>query len=128
MLNKTIREMLLEFHYVFGHPINHHPTLVPIETARLRHNMLIEEVNEYLKACEEGNLEAIADAIGDIEYVLAGTAVAHGMKVYPLVKEIHESNMTKLGEDGKPIYREDGKVMKGPNYVPPDMGKALRNQ
>jgi predicted HAD superfamily Cof-like phosphohydrolase len=82
-----------------------------------------EENKEYLDACAEYNTVEIADALGDQLYILAGTMITHGMqdKIMEVFNEIHRSNMSKLDEDGKPIYRNDGKVLKGPGYFKPDL-------
>ena len=82
-----------------------------------------EENKEYLEAANEGDLVEVADALGDMLYILCGTILEHGMqyKIEEVFEEIQRSNMSKLGEDGKPIYREDGKVLKGPNYFKPDI-------
>ncbi len=95
------------------------------ERALLRHKLLQEEVGELLDASMSsgGTLVDVADAITDCFYILIGTAIEYGIsdKLTALFDEVHESNMSKLGEDGKPIYREDGKVMKGPNYKKPNL-------
>ena len=95
------------------------------ERALLRHKLLQEEVGELLDASMSsgGTLVDVADAITDCFYILIGTAIEYGIadKLPALFTEVHESNMSKLGEDGKPIYREDGKVMKGPNYKKPNL-------
>ena len=87
-----------------------------------------EENEEYLQAAKEGDLVEIADALGDMLYILCGTIISHGLqgKIEQIFQEIQNSNMSKLGENGKPIYREDGKVLKGPNYFKPDFEKILR--
>ena len=87
-----------------------------------------EENLEYLKATKENNLVEIADALGDMLYILCGTIISHGLqnKIEEIFQEIQNSNMSKLGENGKPIYREDGKVLKGPNYFKPDIRKILK--
>ena len=87
-----------------------------------------EENLEYLKATKENNLVEIADALGDMLYILCGTIISHGLqdKIEEIFQEIQNSNMSKLGKNGKPIYREDGKVLKGPNYFKPDFEKILR--
>lgn len=86
-----------------------------------------EENEEYLQAAKEGDLVEVADALGDMLYILCGTILEHGMqdKISEVFEEIQRSNMSKLGEDGKPVYREDGKVLKGPNYSKPDLQKIL---
>lgn len=93
----------------------------------LRHRLIEEENNEYLQACKDGDIVEIADALGDQLYILFGTIVKHGLqyKIQEVFDEIQRSNMSKLGKDGKPIYREDGKVMKGPSYFKPDILSIL---
>ncbi len=93
----------------------------------LRYNLMKEENEEYLEAVQNNDLIEIADALGDMMYILCGTIIEHGLqhKIEAVFDEIQRSNMSKLGEDGKPIYREDGKVMKGPNYFKPDFTKIL---
>jgi predicted HAD superfamily Cof-like phosphohydrolase len=89
----------------------------------MRHNILNEEVVELLNAGVTGDLVEVGDAITDCLYILIGTAIEFGVadKLPAMFDEVHKSNMSKLGEDGKPIYREDGKVMKGPNYKKPNL-------
>ncbi|PIB30675.1 nucleoside triphosphate pyrophosphohydrolase family protein [Maribacter sp. 4G9] len=93
----------------------------------LRFNLMDEENKEYLEAASNGDLVEVADALGDMLYILCGTILEHGMqhKIEEVFNEIQRSNMSKLGEDGKPIYREDGKVLKGPNYFKPDIASIL---
>lgn len=89
---------------------------------------MAEENEEYLEAARNGDLIEVADALGDMLYILCGTILEHGMqyKIEEVFEEIQRSNMSKLGHDGKPIYREDGKVMKGPNYFKPDIEAILK--
>ena len=89
-----------------------------------------EENEEYLEAVQKGDLTEIADSLGDMLYVLCGTILEHGLqyKIEEIFEEIHRSNMSKLGEDGKPIYREDGKVMKGAQYFKPNISKILQEK
>ena len=84
----------------------------------LRFNLMDEENNEYFEAAKNNDLVEVADALGDMLYILCGTILEHGMqhKIEEVFNEIQRSNMSKLGADGKPIYREDGKVLKGPSY------------
>ncbi len=93
----------------------------------LRYNLMKEENEEYLEAVQNGDLIEIADALGDMLYILCGTILEHGLqhKIEEVFEEIQRSNMSKLGENGKPIYREDGKVMKGPNYFKPNIKEVL---
>ena len=89
---------------------------------------MAEENEEYLEAARNGDLTEIADALGDMLYILCGTIITHGMqdKIEDIFKEIQRSNMSKLDVNGEPIYREDGKVMKGPNYFRPNIDSILR--
>ena len=86
-----------------------------------------EENEEYLDAANNKDLVEVADALGDMLYILCGTIIEHGMqhKIEEVFNEIQKSNMSKLGADGKPIFREDGKVLKGPNYFKPDIKTIL---
>lgn len=94
----------------------------------LRFELMKEENEEYLEAVQNNDIVEIADALGDMLYILCGTILEHGLqhKIESVFDEIQRSNMSKLGEDGKPIYREDGKVMKGPNYFKPNFEEILR--
>ncbi|MGB3149017.1 MAG: nucleoside triphosphate pyrophosphohydrolase family protein [Maribacter sp.] len=93
----------------------------------LRFNLIDEENKEYLEAARNNDLVEVADALGDMLYILCGTILEHGMqyRIEEVFNEIQRSNMSKLGEDGKPIYREDGKVLKGPNYFKPNIPAIL---
>ncbi|OXA88731.1 pyrophosphohydrolase domain-containing protein [Flavobacterium hercynium] len=117
-----------EFHTAFK--IGHSETpIADLGEAKkyLRYNLMKEENEEYLDAVQKNDLIEIADALGDMMYILCGTIIEHGLqdKIEAVFDEIQRSNMSKLGEDGQPIYREDGKVMKGPNYFKPDFSKLL---
>ena len=117
-----------EFHDAFGVQNNYQPIAqIGEDQIQLRHDLMKEENEEYLIAAKENDLVEIADALGDQLYILCGTIVKHGLqdRIGEIFKEIHASNMSKLGEDGKPIYREDGKVLKGPNYFRPNIAKYL---
>jgi predicted HAD superfamily Cof-like phosphohydrolase len=119
-----------EFHTAFKLGINDNP-IANIGGKRnlLRFELMREENEEYLEAANNNDLEEVADALGDMLYILCGTILAHGMqhKIDEVFNEIQRSNMSKLGEDGKPIYREDGKVLKGPNYFKPNIAKILES-
>ena len=86
-----------------------------------------EENQEYLEAAKNDDIVEVADALGDMLYILCGTIIEHGMqdKIEEIFDEIQKSNLSKLGDDGKPIYRNDGKVMKGPNYFKPKISEIL---
>lgn len=93
----------------------------------LRYNLMKEENEEYLEAAQNNDLTEVADALGDMLYILCGTIIEHGLqhKIEEVFDEIQRSNMSKLDHNGEPIYREDGKVMKGPNYFKPDFAEIL---
>lgn len=117
-----------EFHKAFGLGINNRPTIdIDESTMNLRFSLMDEENKEYLEAIKNNDIIEVADALGDMLYILCGTIITHGMQdlIDKLFEEIQRSNMSKLGSDGKPIYREDGKVLKGPNYFKPNIAKIL---
>ncbi|HRG59353.1 MAG TPA: nucleoside triphosphate pyrophosphohydrolase family protein [Bacteroidia bacterium] len=121
-------DMVREFHEVFGIAFEHQPKAVLNERDfKLRFNLMKEENEEYLAACEAGDLTEIADALGDMMYILFGTIVRHGLqhKIEEVFTEIHRSNMSKLDENGKPIYREDGKILKSNLYFKPQIKEVL---
>lgn len=121
-------EKLKEFNQTYGVEYSETPKLLETKDYLLRYDLMKEEVSEYLEACRENDLVGIADALGDELYILLGTIIAHGMGdiIEKVFNEIHSSNMSKLGADGKPIYREDGKVLKGPNYFKPNIEQFLK--
>ncbi len=96
--------------------------------ARLQVALLEEEVGEFVAASERGDLIGVADALADIVYVAYGTALTYGIDLDAMLHEVHRSNMSKLGSDGKPLIREDGKVLKSERYFPPDIESVLRLQ
>lgn len=117
-----------DFHDAFGIQNNPQPTVkLDKNEIQLRYDLLKEENEEYLKAALSGDITEVADALGDQLYILFGTILKHGMQdvIVKVFEEIQQSNMSKLGADGKPIYREDGKVLKGPNYFKPDIKKII---
>ena len=119
------------FHEAFGVKISNKPTLeLSKDILKLRHSLMQEENNEYLKAVDEKNLIEVADALGDMLYILCGTILTHGFQnlIEDIFDEIQSSNMSKLGDDGKPIYRNDGKVLKGPNYFKPNIESILKSK
>ena len=125
---KKYTDAVHEFHTAFGLGIKNEPTAnIGEERNLLRFNLMKEENEEYFEAANNNDLVEVADALGDMLYILAGTIIEHGMqyKIAEVFDEIQRSNMSKLGEDGKPIYREDGKVLKGPNYFKPNIGEIL---
>ena len=127
MINKEL-ESVAKFHSSFGIDSQEFPTVkISQETLTLRYNLMKEENEEYFEAARNKDMIEVADALGDMLYILCGTILSHGMqnKISEVFDEIQRSNMSKLGEDGKPIYREDGKVLKGPNYFKPNIAEIL---
>ena len=143
-LRRNSYNQVKKFHEVFGHPVADEPTVIDIGRNILRLELIREEFCELLEAAglKDAALEiravylnpdedyapdiiGIADALGDLEYVVNGAALEHGINLPEVVSEIHRSNMTKLGPEGKPIYREDGKILKGEGFEAPDLKKVL---
>jgi predicted HAD superfamily Cof-like phosphohydrolase len=116
------------FHDAFGIENHSVPTVdVGAEKALLRYKLMREENEEYLEAAQNGDLVEVADALGDMLYILCGTILTHGLqhKIVEVFEEIQRSNMSKLDANGKPIYREDGKVLKSDLYFKPDIAEIL---
>ena len=128
MIKKELVDVT-KFHNAFKIKVNENPT-VEIDNAliELRYRLMQEENSEYLEAAKNKDLIEVADALGDMLYILCGTILTHGLqyKIEEVFNEIQRSNMSKLGKDGKPIYRNDGKVMKGPNYFKPNITGILK--
>lgn len=151
---KTGFECVREFHQTFEHPIAQTPSVPETKIGKLRLNLILEEFIELVEACldtetptsravidhlskveqairqlHEDDFDvdviAVADALTDINYVTYGAGHCYGVDLDACMQEVQRSNMSKLGEDGRPIYDEHGKVMKGPNYSPPDLRKVL---
>lgn len=123
-----IMNAVKEFHTSFGIDHKSEPTAALDEkTINLRHRLMAEENDEYLEAAKNNDLVQVADALGDKLYILCGTIISHGLqhKIVEVFEEIHRSNMSKLDANGKPIYREDGKVMKSELYFLPDIESIL---
>ena len=115
-----------DFHNKFGLSYFDSPTInLEKKIIELRFNLMKEENEEYIEAARNNDIIEVADALGDMLYILCGTIIEHGMSdiIEDVFDEIQKSNMSKLGVDGKPIYRHDGKVMKGPNYFKPNFSK-----
>ena len=125
---KSKIDAVKEFHNAFGLGVAHIPiaNLGPSKN-KLRFNLMDEENKEYYEAAKNNDLVEVADALGDMLYILCGTILEHGMqyKIEEVFEEIQRSNMSKLDTNGKPIYREDGKVLKGPSYFKPDIKAIL---
>lgn len=143
-------EKVQEFHAAFGHPIADGPDPATKALRELRVKLIAEELTELCDALgvelevirsakdgdwrikveataddEDVDLVEAADALGDLDYVVSGANLVFGFPAEDVITEIHRANMSKLGEDGRPIYREDGKVLKGPNYTPPNVAAVL---
>jgi len=117
------------FHSTFGMRVENQPKLnIPEGEMDLRHRLMAEENDEYLEAVKAGDMVEVADALGDMLYILCGTIITHGMQdvMADVFHAIQDSNMSKLGADGQPIYRADGKVMKGPHYFKPNIQGVLQ--
>ena len=110
----------------FGQRVNTKPQFPDQKTMQLRLDLIKEELNELKEAMETKNLKEIADALTDILYVTYGAGYAYGINLDKCFKEVQRANMSKLGNDGKPIFNEKGKVMKGPNYSKPDLEKFIK--
>ena len=120
-----------EFHTVFRIGNRYEPTgTVSEDEYMLRHNLLKEENEEYLDACRKGDIVEIADALGDLLYITFGTILRHGLqhRIEEVFDEIHRSNMSKLDENGNPLFREDGKVLKSALYFRPNIKAILEKQ
>ena len=126
-MRKQINHVKL-FHESFGIENKTRPSSNLSEKVyNLRYNLMKEENDEYLDACEKGDMVEIADALGDMMYILCGTILSHGLqgKIEEIFEEIQRSNMSKLDENCKPIYREDGKILKSKKYFKPNISKIL---
>lgn len=154
MTKRTGFEQVREFHQTFNHTLNANPTVPSAKDVKLRLALLLEEFIELSQACVSETSEAashyihvlqhamgdirnlteadldvdlveVADALTDINYVAYGAGHCFGVNLDACMEEVQRSNMSKLGADGKPLYNEHGKVMKGPNYSPPNLAKVL---
>ncbi len=116
-----------EFHTTFKIGNAHQIQLIDEKEYTLRYKLIKEENEEYLEACQNGDIVEIADALGDQLYILFGTILKHGLehKIEEIYDEIHRSNMSKLDNNGEPIFREDGKILKSERYFKPDIKKIL---
>ena len=125
MLRATNFEMAGDFMEAYGQEIPLFPTWPSDETLRLRIALIEEELQELRDAIKDRDMIEVADALTDILYVVYGAGQAFGIEIDECYNEVHRSNMTKLGEDGRPMKDADGKVMKGPNYEPPNLEQFL---
>ena len=114
------------FMQTFGQEVKSKPSFSSEKINDLRYNLIKEELDELKQAMKDKDLLEVADALTDILYVTYGAGIAFGIDLDKCFEEVQNSNMSKLGEDGKPIYNEAGKVMKGPNYFKPDLSKFVK--
>ena len=122
MSNFTDVKIFME---TFGQMVCTKPSFPDEKTMLLRLDLIKEELSELEEAMKTKNLKEVADALSDILYVTYGAGYAYGIDLDQCFKEVQRANMSKLGEDGKPIYNDQGKVMKGPNYSPPNLKKFI---
>ncbi|MEM6781073.1 MAG: nucleoside triphosphate pyrophosphohydrolase family protein [Pseudomonadota bacterium] len=130
-MSKTTIEMVQEFHETYDLPVKGEIDLSCEQTKELRINLLAEELDELKEALKDNDPIETLDALIDLQYVLDGAFLSFGLQDVKMeaFEEVHRSNMSKLGEDGKPIRREsDGKVLKGPNYFKPDMAQFVKGK
>tara|TARA_B110000967_G_C18294327_1_gene275298 strand:+ start:160 stop:501 length:342 start_codon:yes stop_codon:yes gene_type:complete len=109
----------------FGQEVKSKAEFPSSKIVQLRYDLIKEELDELRDAIKDGDIKEVADALTDILYVTYGAGHAFGIDLNKCFDEVQKSNMSKLGEDGKPIYNDNGKVMKGPNYFRPDLGKYI---
>ena len=114
------------FMKTFGQEVKSKPSFSSEKINDLRYNLIKEELGELKQAMDDKDLLEVADALTDILYVTYGAGIAFGIDLDKCFEEVQNSNMSKLGADGKPIYNEAGKVMKGPNYFKPDLSKFVK--
>lgn len=129
-MSKSTLEQVQEFHETYGLSVKNAPDLSDPQTNELRINLLAEELEELQDAIKDNDPVEVLDALIDLQYVLDGAFLSFGLHDVKdtAFAEVHASNMSKLGEDGKPIRREeDGKVMKGPNYFKPNMKQFIKD-
>jgi len=115
-----------KFMETFGQEVKTKAGFPSDKVVKLRYDLIKEELDEFAQAIKDKNLVEVADSLTDILYVTYGAGIAFGIDLDKCFDEVQRSNMSKLGEDGKPIYNENGKVMKGPNYFQPDLGKFIK--
>ena len=118
-------EKVKKFMETFGQEVKNKPSFPRDKIVKLRHDLIEEELSELQLAIKDKNITEVADALTDILYVTYGAGHAFGIDLDKCFDEVQNSNMSKLNNDGKPIYNEDGKVMKGPNYFKPNLKKFL---
>lgn len=124
-MSGTNFELAGDFMEVFGQEVKNEPEYPNTTVAFLRYELIREELEELKDAMDEQDIVGVADALTDLLYVVYGAGHSFGIDLDECFQEVHRSNMSKLGDDGRPLYRVDGKVMKGPNYFPPNLEQIL---
>ena len=124
----TNADKVKKFMLAFGQEVKMKPDFPEPDVVQLRYELIREELEELKEGMDNNDIVEVADALTDILYVTYGAAHAFGIDIDACFNEVQRSNMSKLGEDGRPIYREDGKVMKGPNYFPPNLKDTLLSE
>tara|TARA_S200000501_G_scaffold344874_1_gene356979 strand:+ start:115 stop:486 length:372 start_codon:yes stop_codon:yes gene_type:complete len=119
-------ESVKKFMEVFGQEVKTKAEFPSEKIIKLRYNLIKEELDEFEQALKDQDIKEVADALTDILYVTYGAGHAFGIDLNKCFDEVQRSNMSKLGDDGKPIYNEQGKVMKGPKYFQPDLSKFIK--
>jgi predicted HAD superfamily Cof-like phosphohydrolase/GNAT superfamily N-acetyltransferase len=127
-VHESPARLLREFHRTFQLPSRDQPGLPPAKLAETRQWLLDEEVTELAEAVRSGEIEKVAHELADVVYVAYGTALTYGIDLDAVIAEIHRSNLTKLDRDGRPVYRDDGKVARGDRYRPPDVAGVLHSR
>ena len=127
-MQKSNFEKVKDFMDVFGQEVKTKAEFPDINTSTLRLKLINEEYKELVESMEQQDLIGVADALTDLLYVVYGAGLAFGINLDECFDEVHRSNMSKLDSNGNPIYREDGKVMKSPNYFEPNLEKIIRNE
>jgi len=118
---------VMNFMNNFGQEVKYNPEFPDEKVQKLRISLIEEELEELKEAIENKDVVGVADALTDILYVTYGAGAAFGIDLDKCFEEVHNSNMSKLDRDGRPIYREDGKILKGPDYFEPNLEKIVKN-
>jgi predicted HAD superfamily Cof-like phosphohydrolase len=118
---------VMDFMNNFGQEVKYNPEFPDEKVQKLRISLIEEELEELKEAMGKEDIVGVADALTDILYVTYGAGAAFGIDLDKCFKEVHSSNMSKLDRDGRPIYREDGKILKGPDYFEPNLEKIVDN-
>ena len=118
---------VMDFMNNFGQEVKYNPEFPDEKVKKLRISLIEEELEELKEAMGKEDIVGVADALTDILYVTYGAGAAFGIDLDKCFEEVHSSNMSKLDRDGRPIYREDGKILKGPDYFEPNLEKIVEN-